>query len=221
MVPTESGSGGGDALPSVVLGAELAALRVQVADLRSENARLLRLLDLTPAQARRCWWLAADFDGPAAMLDALAYLKAARAAGAPVALELSRGRPLLSLLVSGPRPEAALPRDPAVREAGDREAGDSGSVGVQAVDFDGEPVAGRGCGRHLVGHVARANVGEVRAKGVRAAQHQRVARRVFVVDHGELGVGGESGESGLRRRGLRSRRRRPGCRMWWVRCEWS
>lgn len=38
----------------------------------------------------RCWWLAADFDGPAAMLDALAYLKAARAAGAPAALEASR-----------------------------------------------------------------------------------------------------------------------------------
>ena len=38
----------------------------------------------------RCWWLAADFDGPAAMLDALAYLKAARAAGAPAALEVSR-----------------------------------------------------------------------------------------------------------------------------------
>jgi superfamily II DNA or RNA helicase len=35
-------------------------------------------------------WLAADFDGPAAMLDALAYLKAARAAGAPAALEVSR-----------------------------------------------------------------------------------------------------------------------------------
>ena len=31
----------------------------------------------------RCWWLAADFDGPAAMLDALAYLKAARAVGSP------------------------------------------------------------------------------------------------------------------------------------------
>ena len=29
-----------------------------------------------------CRWLAADFDGPAAMLDALAYLKAARAVGA-------------------------------------------------------------------------------------------------------------------------------------------
>ena len=34
----------------------------------------------------RCWWLAADFDGSAAMLDALSYLKAARAVGAPVAL---------------------------------------------------------------------------------------------------------------------------------------
>lgn len=35
-------------------------------------------------------WLAADFDGPAAMLDALAYLKAARAAGAPATVEVSR-----------------------------------------------------------------------------------------------------------------------------------
>jgi superfamily II DNA or RNA helicase len=35
-------------------------------------------------------WLAADFDGPAAILDALAYLKAARAVGAPAALEVSR-----------------------------------------------------------------------------------------------------------------------------------
>jgi superfamily II DNA or RNA helicase len=173
------------------LDAEPAELRNQVATLRAENARLLRLLELTPAQARppgptqtgmfdaapgavhansppeakvaffaalfaarpdvyavrwenarsgksgwmpavrggwrrgmpadqreylplarevliahlageqeiglypmldgdRCWWLAADFDGPAAMLDALAYLKAARAVGAPVALEISR-----------------------------------------------------------------------------------------------------------------------------------
>lgn len=38
----------------------------------------------------RCRWLAADFDGSAAMLDALAYLKAARAVGAPAALEVSR-----------------------------------------------------------------------------------------------------------------------------------
>lgn len=35
-------------------------------------------------------WLVADFDGQAAMLDALAYLKAARAVGAPAALEVSR-----------------------------------------------------------------------------------------------------------------------------------
>jgi superfamily II DNA or RNA helicase len=35
-------------------------------------------------------WLAADFDGPAAMLDALAYLKAARGVGVPAALEVSR-----------------------------------------------------------------------------------------------------------------------------------
>jgi hypothetical protein len=38
----------------------------------------------------RCSWVAADFDGPSAMLDALAYLKASRAAGVPVALEVSR-----------------------------------------------------------------------------------------------------------------------------------
>ncbi len=38
----------------------------------------------------KCCWLAADFDGQAAMLDALAYLKAARAVGAPAALEVSR-----------------------------------------------------------------------------------------------------------------------------------
>ena len=38
----------------------------------------------------RCHWLAADFDGTAAMLDALAYVKAARAADVPTALEVSR-----------------------------------------------------------------------------------------------------------------------------------
>lgn len=37
-----------------------------------------------------CHFLAADFDGPAAMLDALAYAKAARAKGVPIALELSQ-----------------------------------------------------------------------------------------------------------------------------------
>ena len=38
----------------------------------------------------RCWWLAADFDGSAAMLDALNYVKAARALGVPAGLEVSR-----------------------------------------------------------------------------------------------------------------------------------
>lgn len=38
----------------------------------------------------RCHWVAADFDGSAALLDALAYVKAARALGVPVALEVSR-----------------------------------------------------------------------------------------------------------------------------------
>jgi superfamily II DNA or RNA helicase len=38
----------------------------------------------------RCWWLAADFDGPEAMFDALMYLKAARALQVPAALEVSR-----------------------------------------------------------------------------------------------------------------------------------
>lgn len=38
----------------------------------------------------RCHWLAADFDGPAAMLDALACLKAAGEVGASAALEVSR-----------------------------------------------------------------------------------------------------------------------------------
>lgn len=48
-------------------------------------------LGLYPLQdGDRCCWVGADFDGPAAMLDALAYLKAARAVGVPAALEVSR-----------------------------------------------------------------------------------------------------------------------------------
>jgi hypothetical protein len=59
---------------------------VVTAHLSSElNLGVYPLLD-----GDRCAWLAADFDGPAAMLDALCYLKAARAVGAPAALEVSR-----------------------------------------------------------------------------------------------------------------------------------
>ncbi len=38
----------------------------------------------------RCWWLAADLDGPEAMFDALMYVKAGRTLQVPVALEVSR-----------------------------------------------------------------------------------------------------------------------------------
>lgn len=41
-------------------------------------------------QGDTCRLLACDFDGPAALLDALAYLKAARALGIPAGLEVSR-----------------------------------------------------------------------------------------------------------------------------------
>ncbi|HZE18259.1 MAG TPA: helicase, partial [Mycobacterium sp.] len=37
-----------------------------------------------------CWWVAADFDKEAAMLDALAFMKAARAHQVPAALEVSQ-----------------------------------------------------------------------------------------------------------------------------------
>ncbi len=37
-----------------------------------------------------CWWIAADFDKAAAMLDALAYMKAARSYQIPAALEVSQ-----------------------------------------------------------------------------------------------------------------------------------
>jgi superfamily II DNA or RNA helicase len=38
----------------------------------------------------RCWWLTADFDGQDALTEALMYVKAGRAFGVPVALEISR-----------------------------------------------------------------------------------------------------------------------------------
>jgi superfamily II DNA or RNA helicase len=37
-----------------------------------------------------CWWLAADFDGPQAMLDAHAYVKASASLGVPCGLEISQ-----------------------------------------------------------------------------------------------------------------------------------
>lgn len=60
----------------------------------------------------KCWWLAANFDGPEAMFDALMYVKAGRALRVPVALEVSRsgsGRMpgCSSPLLSRPRQPAA------------------------------------------------------------------------------------------------------------------
>ena len=43
-----------------------------------------------PSHDDTCWWVAADFDKEAAMLDALAYMKAARSYGIPAALDVSQ-----------------------------------------------------------------------------------------------------------------------------------
>jgi hypothetical protein len=51
----------------------------------------------------RCWWLAADFDGQDALTKALMYVKAGRAFGVPVALEVSRSGVGVHAWVSSPR----------------------------------------------------------------------------------------------------------------------
>jgi len=58
------------------------------AHLAGQPKSFLGLYPLLPNNT--CFWLAADFDKDAAMLDALAYLKAARQAGVPAALEISQ-----------------------------------------------------------------------------------------------------------------------------------
>ena len=55
---------------------------------RSRQDLFIGLYPMLPDNT--CWWVAADFDGKAAMLDALAYVKAARGAGVPAALEISQ-----------------------------------------------------------------------------------------------------------------------------------
>lgn len=59
-----------------------------VAHLRSDDDLFIGLYPLLPDAT--CWWLAADFDGPQAMLDAHAYTKAASSLGVPCALEISQ-----------------------------------------------------------------------------------------------------------------------------------
>ena len=57
----------------------------------ADHLRGERHIGLYPLTAQdTCWWVAADFDGGAALLDALAYVKAARFRGIPAALEVSQ-----------------------------------------------------------------------------------------------------------------------------------
>lgn len=63
--------------------------REVIADhLKSDNDFFLGLYPLLPDAT--CWWLAADFDGANAMLDAHAYVKAAASLGVPCGLEISQ-----------------------------------------------------------------------------------------------------------------------------------
>ncbi|MCL1897362.1 MAG: DEAD/DEAH box helicase family protein, partial [Micrococcales bacterium] len=58
------------------------------AHLRPTEDFFLGLYPLLPDAT--CWWLAADFDGNQAMLDAYAYVKAAASLGVPCGLEISQ-----------------------------------------------------------------------------------------------------------------------------------
>lgn len=61
---------------------------VIAAHLRNDTDLFIGLYPLLPDAT--CWWLAADFDGPQAMLDAHAYVKAAASLGVPCGLEISQ-----------------------------------------------------------------------------------------------------------------------------------
>ena len=62
--------------------------RAVIAAHLAENDVFIGLYPLTKDNS--CRFLVADFDGPTAMIDALAYVKAARADGVPAAVELSK-----------------------------------------------------------------------------------------------------------------------------------
>jgi hypothetical protein len=95
----------------------------------------------------KCWWLAADFDGPEAMFDALMYVKAGRALQVPVALEISRsgvGACLGVLHLSGPGRDGPPPgHRAAARGDGPARADDPGQL-RPAVPFPGPAARRRG-----------------------------------------------------------------------------
>lgn len=64
------------------------ALTAEVVDRHLRGSHHIGLYPLTDDDT--CWWVTADFDKDTAMLDALAYVKAARAVGIPAALEVSQ-----------------------------------------------------------------------------------------------------------------------------------
>jgi len=71
IMPVDPEANGELPVPGTSMDRELAGLRDQVARLRSESTRLLRLLDLTPAQARPPGpAMTGIFDGRAATVDA-------------------------------------------------------------------------------------------------------------------------------------------------------
>lgn len=57
----------------------------------------------------RCWWLAVDFDGQTAILDALGYVKAARSLSVPAALDLDLASEHMSGASSLHRPKRRSP----------------------------------------------------------------------------------------------------------------
>jgi hypothetical protein len=69
-------------------GAAYLPLRAEVVAAHLVGDVFVGLYPLLPDNT--CHFLVADFDGPAAMRDALAYVKAARASGVPAALEISQ-----------------------------------------------------------------------------------------------------------------------------------
>jgi hypothetical protein len=67
-----------------------------------------------------CWWVAADFDKEAAMLDALAFMKAARVYKVPAALEVSQsGRGAHVWIFSAQATSAATARHIATNPPGE------------------------------------------------------------------------------------------------------
>src|SRR4051794_36210307 len=95
-----------------------------------------------------------------------------------------------AFVVLAPGLQAVLLGDQAVLELGGDQARDERAVGVAAVDPVGEAVAGGEEVGDRVLHVAGADLADVGADRLRAAQDGRRRRRVLLVDGGDLGVGG-------------------------------